>query len=254
MQLLSEGIFHSNPATHIIIEKPPTVTLEDLGKLIDLYNQGAKLEMGFNRRFIGFSQYVKEVMKGRPAIISCSIKEVNISENHWYFWDNQGTRITGNVVHWFDLANYWLESIPVSINVISHPSDLESSAISVLYKDGSVVNITASDKGNSLRGVQEKIEIRFGNETVFIDDFNSLTHFQSNGMRRKKRTLRRKKGHSAMYRKFKRIVKGTATSDYTVHDLINTSVVTFHASKLLREGKRSLDIEEHIDKFRKRVG
>jgi predicted dehydrogenase len=246
---LAYDIFNTNPKAKIFIEKPPTVTLEDLEKLIDLYKKGAFLEIGFNRRFIGYSNYVKKHVKNKTIIITCSIKEVLISDNHWYLWKNQGTRITGNVVHWFDLANYWIQSKPIELNLLSNPEDKETSAISVLYENGSILNITASDKGNSLRGVQEKIEIRYDNETIFINDFVALTHITGNGLIKRKRKLRRDKGHNTMYRNFLRIVEGEKQSDYTFYDLINTSVVTFYASKILMENVRNLSIEDEIDKY-----
>jgi predicted dehydrogenase len=246
---LAYEVFQNNPNTKIFIEKPPTVSLEDLEKLIELYKKGATIEIGFNRRFIGYSNYVKEKIKNKIVIITCSIKEVIISDNHWYLWRNQGTRITGNVVHWFDLANYWIQSIPIEINLIAGPNDKETSAISVLYKNGSILNITASDKGNSLRGVQEKIEIRFDNETIFINDFMSVTHIKNNGLVKRKRKLRRDKGHNSMYRNFLKIIEGKKQSEYTVFDLINTSVVTYYASKMLLQEIRNLSIEDKIDRY-----
>jgi predicted dehydrogenase len=246
---LAFDIFNVNPNAKIFIEKPPTVTLDDLEKLIKLYKKGAHIEIGFNRRFIGYSKYIKDKVKNKTLIITCSIKEVLISNNHWYLWENQGTRVTGNAVHWFDLANYWTQSIPTEINVIAHPNDKESLAISVLYKNGSILNMTASDKGNSMRGVQEKIEIRFDNETIFINDFTSLTHIRNNGIIKRKRKLRRDKGHNDMYRNFLQIIEGREQSEYTVFELINTSVVTFYASKMLMEGIRYLSIEDEIEKY-----
>ena len=246
---LAFDIFSVNPNAKIFIEKPPTVTLDDLERLLELYKKGANLEIGFNRRFIGYSRYVKDKVKNKTLIITCSIKEVLISKNHWYLWKNQGTRITGNAIHWFDLANYWIQSIPTEINLISNPDDKETVAISVLYKNGSILNLTASDIGNSMRGVQEKIEIRFDNETIFINDFVSLSHIKNNGLIKRKRKFRRDKGHKKMYRNFLKIIEGKKQSDYTVSDLINTSVITYYSSKMLLEGIRNLSIEDEIVKF-----
>ncbi len=250
---IAAAVYNTNPATLIFIEKPPIVTLEDLTLLINLYNKGAELEIGFNRRFIPYSRYVREKVQNQPVIITCSIKEVVISTNHWYLWHNQGTRITGNVVHWFDLGTYWTGSIPIEINLLSNPEDEETSCISVLYKNGSILNLTASDKGNSLRGVQEKIEIRFGNETIFIDDFLSLTHIKSNGRITKRYKLLRKKGHNEMYRNFKKIIQGKAVSAYTVKDLIQTSVVTYYASEMIKTRQRNRSIEQEIEKYQNLV-
>jgi predicted dehydrogenase len=250
---LAYEIFKANPNTTIFIEKPPTVTLEDLDKLLELFNNGAKIEIGFNRRFIGFSKYVKERVQNKRLIVSCSIKEVVINDNHWYLWKNQGTRITGNVVHWFDLANWWIQSKPLELNVIADPSDPESSAISVLYENGSILNITASDKGNSVRGVQEKIEVRFENETIFIDDFTSLTHLKKNGMRVTKKKLIRDKGHNTMYNNFLKIIEDKEVTKYSSTDLINTAIVTYYASEMVVNNVRTMNIGTMIDKFRSKL-
>jgi predicted dehydrogenase len=246
---LASEIHEANPNTVIFIEKPPTVTLDDLNRLINLYNQKANIEIGFNRRFIDYSRYVKEKVKDKTVIITCSVKEVLISSNHWYLWKNQGTRITGNAAHWFDLANWWIESKPIEINLLSNPKDYETSAISVLYQNGSILNITISDKGNSLRGVQEKLEIRFDNETIFIDDFISLTYINNDGRKLVKRKNARNKGHNSMYKNFLKIIDGKKRSDYTVFDLINTSVVTFYASEMLATGIKNMKIEDKIDHY-----
>lgn len=246
---LAFKIFHRNPNTFIFIEKPPTVTLDDLSKLIELYNKGAKIEIGFNRRFIGYSQYVRRMVKGQIVTITCSIKEVKINPNHWYLWKNQGTRLTGNCVHWFDLGNFWTGSTPTEINLMSNPNDSECFAISVLYDNGSILNITGSDKGNSLRGVQERIEIRYGDDTIFIDDFISLTHIKSNGIKARKRNFFRDKGHEAMYKNFKEIINNKKNSEYSVVDLINTSVVTFYATTMLKKNIRNLRIGDEVQKY-----
>lgn len=246
---LAHEIYQRNPKTHIFIEKPPSVTLEDLDKLIDLYNNGASIEMGFNRRFIDYSRYVKKQVDGKTLMVTCSVKEVVISENHWYFWKNQGTRITGNLVHWFDLGGYWIQSMPVEINLMANPENHESVAVSILYKNGSILNITASDKGNSLRGVQEKIEVRYDEETIFIDDFTSMTHIKNNGFKIRKRKLVRNKGHNVMYRQFNHNLNANRSSDYTVYDLIRTTVVTYYASEMIRTNQSNLKIESEINRF-----
>jgi predicted dehydrogenase len=248
---LARMVYEENNNSVIFIEKPPTVTLDDLKDLIHLYNHGASIEIGFNRRFIGFNKYIREKVKNQIVYVTCSVKEVIISNNHWYLWKNQGTRITGNAVHWFDLANYWIDSIPVEINLLSNPTDCDSAAISVLYKNGSVLNITVTDKGNSMRGVQEKIEVRFGNETIFVNDYLTLEHIKQNGVLIKKLRFIRDKGHKAMYRNFKKITKYQCKSEYTVVDLIRTSLITYYASEMLKNNVRNMNIENEVNGFLK---
>jgi len=246
---LAYEVFKRNPKSFVFIEKPPAVTLEDLDKLVKLYKMGARLEIGFNRRFIEYNRYVRNLVKDKVIYITCSVKEVLITENHWYHWKNQGTRITGNAVHWFDLANFWIDSNPVEINMISNPYDCESSAISVLYKNGSVLNLTVTDKGNSMRGVQEKIEIRFEDETIFIDDYLSLTYIKKSGIKVKKLKWIRDKGHNAMYKNFLRLIKEDKNSEYKLHDLIRTTLITYYASEMLTRNIRNMNIEKEINHY-----
>lgn len=241
--------FNNNRNSIIFIEKPPIVTLEDLSLLISLYNQSANIEIGFNRRFTSFSKYVKNKIKKGPVVVNCSIKEVLINETHWYFWKNQGTRITGNAVHWIDLGNWWINSDPLEINLLGEPNDQNAVVISILYEDGSILNLNISDFGNSLRGVQEKLEVRFGDETIFIDDFLKLTHIKNNGKRIIKRRRFRDKGHHAMYRNFNKITQNLVHSQFTVRDLIKDSVITYFASFMLQNNIRNLKITNELNSF-----
>jgi len=246
---IASEIYKANPNSMLFVEKPPVVTLDDLKKLLYLYRKGANIDIGFNRRHIGFSKYVKKIVKNKTICITCSVKEAFIYDNHWYFWKNQGTRITGNIVHWIDLANFWIESKPIEINLLYSENNKGSQSIAVLYENGSILNVTASDKGNRLRGVQEKIEIRFDEETIFIDDYLKLIHIRNNGLKHIKRKIIRDKGHKRMYKNFKNIIKNNNQSQYKAVDLINTSVVTYYASKMLVDKIKNLNIEKEIDKF-----
>ena len=184
---IANQYYEQNREGFLFIEKPPCVTFEDVRQLITLYNQGAKIEIGFNRRYIDFNKRIADNYKNAVKIISLSVKEVNINSSHWYFWSNQGTRITGNLVHWIDLCNYWINGLPEELNLISSKTDRDTLALSIRYSDGSLANITVSDMGNSLRGVQERIELRMDEETILINDYTNIQHFQKNGLKKRKR-------------------------------------------------------------------
>jgi len=170
-------------------------------------------------------------------IITISVKEVLIEKNHWYYWGNQGSRITGNLIHWVDLANYWIDSEVSSITMNSSRLSSEDLNISIAYQNGSIANITVSDKGNSLRGVQELIEIRFNNETILIQDYLKYIHIKSSGRKETRSFIRRDKGHARMYKEFRNNLK-TGAFVYSLKDLERTSVNTIRASRMLLEGQK----------------
>jgi predicted dehydrogenase len=241
---IANEIFNLNPNTLIFIEKPPCVTLDDLKSLTALYDKGAKIEIGYNRRFIPLNQKLRELYFKEQKVISISIKEILINKSHWYLWNNQGTRITGNLTHWIDLCTFWIDGVPVEINLLNSGED--SLAISILYSEGSLVNLIVSDKGNSLRGVQEHIEIRTENETCVINDYNSFVRILKNGKKTTQRFSRRIKGHDAMYKHLIRVYSGNSDVKYTRRDLEVTSLTTKYIADMYLQGIKNLNVDRKM--------
>lgn len=240
-------IFNINPETIFFIEKPPCVTLSDIETLIGLYKKGAKIEIGYNRRFIKVNQNLKSKLKGEKAIINISVKEILINQNHWYFWKNQGTRITGNLTHWIDLSNYWLEDeIPVELNMLKSTTKDETFTVSILYSKGSLVNLSVSDKGSTLRGVQEKIEIRTESETYFIDDYLKNSVIDKHGVKRSNNKMKRLKGHDNMYKHIVNVFQDKAPFKYNVEELIKTTLTTYYLSYMFENDIKNFKIKDII--------
>lgn len=240
-------IFNNNPNALIFIEKPPCVTKDDVDELVQLFKKGAKIEIGYNRRFIPINQEIKDKIKGQKAVINISIKEILINDNHWYFWKNQGTRITGNLTHWIDICNFWLEDeIPIELNMLKSNSKDETFTVAILYSNGSLANITVSDKGNSLRGVQEKIEIRTERETYHIDDYQKMYFIDHNGKKTFKNSIRRSKGHDEMYKHVVDLYQDKADFKYSVQDLIKAALTTYHLSEMFKNEVKNFEIKVAI--------
>tara|TARA_R110002050_G_scaffold293182_1_gene449346 strand:+ start:17580 stop:18998 length:1419 start_codon:yes stop_codon:yes gene_type:complete len=246
---IAREIFEKNPNTLIFIEKPPCVTIDDIKTLLSLYSQNAKIEIGYNRRFIPLNKEIRDLIYDKQKVISISVKEILINDNHWYFWQNQGTRITGNLTHWIDLSIFWINGSPKEVNLIASPSEDETIAVSILFSEGSLVNITVSDKGSSLRGVQERIEIRTVDETLLIEDYVKYTRLCSNGRKIVKRKFMRIKGHDAMYQHLIKVYNNKETIQYSKKDLIYSGLTTFYISEMYKNGFRNLDIDSKIKSF-----
>ena len=221
---IAKEIFDINPNALIFIEKPPCITLQDIKILVSLYDNNASIEIGYNRRFIPINQEIKAALFQQQKIINISVKEILINESHWYLWKNQGTRIAGNLTHWIDLAVFWINGSPIEINLLNSSSKDETIAVSILFSEGSLVNINVSDKGNSLRGVQETIEIRTENETFLIEDYLKYTRIRNDGSKTIKKILKRDKGHDAMYKHLTEIYNNKKSITYTKFDLIKSAL------------------------------
>lgn len=226
-------LFEANSTGYIFIEKPPVVNLDDIDYILKLYENKAKLDIGFNRRYAPSINKAKKYLSNGPKIITISVNEVIINQSHWYLWENQGTRITGNACHWIDLCQFFIDAMPESLTLSHSILTKDDTVININYTDGSLVTLCLSDKGNQLRGVQEYIEIREGNKTIKIEDFIKFSVYSDNATV-VTRSLIRNKGHVEMYRYFyKNIKSNDFQTKYPVKDFLVVSLVTYHASQML---------------------
>jgi predicted dehydrogenase len=227
----------------VFVEKPPTVTPEDVQRLASAMreNPGA-IEIGFNRRYHPLVRRARARLRREsgPTTISCIVKELIFEPDHWYFWPNQATRVTGNLCHWIDLAVFLIEGEPMPVSVTlsprvpgSEPGSDEERILTVTFEDGSLVTILGTTRGDGIRGVQEQMDIRRGQTSITIDDLWKM-RVRSGGIERYSRTLFRDKAHTTMYREaLGRIVAGQP-SVYPVRDMIVVSAIQIAASDLVR--------------------
>jgi predicted dehydrogenase len=227
----------------VFLEKPPTVTPDDVRRLAaGMRSSPGAVEIGFNRRYHPLVRRarVRLLQESGPTSISCTVKELAFEPDHWYFWPNQATRITGNLCHWIDLAVFFLDGRPMPISLTLSPrmpgSELgndEERVLTVTFEDGSLLTILGTGRGDDMRGVQEQIELRRGRTTITIDDLWKL-RIRSGGLERYSRTLFRDKAHTIMYREaLGRAVSGKPAI-YPVEDMIVVSAIQIAASDLVR--------------------
>jgi predicted dehydrogenase len=232
----------------VFLEKPPTVTEEDVHQLATAMraNPGA-IEIGFNRRYHPLVRRARARLarESGPTSISCVVKELSFQPDHWYFWPNQGTRITGNLCHWIDLAVYLIADSPVPASVTlsprmpgTEPGSDEERVLTVTFEDGSLLTVLGTTRGDDIRGVQEQMDIRRGHATITIDDLWKY-RVRSDGIERYGRTLFRDKAHTAMYCEGLGRIKAAQPSVYPVRDMVVVSAIQIVASDLARTGERA---------------
>jgi predicted dehydrogenase len=239
----------------VFVEKPPTVTAEDVSRLAAaMRSHPGSVEIGFNRRYHPLVRRARARLRQEsgPTSISCIVKELFFEPDHWYFWPNQGTRITGNLCHWIDLAVFLLEGRPVPVSLTlsprmpgTDPGSDEERVLTVSFDDGSLLTVLGTTRGDDIRGVQEHIDIRRGRTTITIDDLWKM-RIRSGGIDRYSRTLFRDKAHTAMYREaLGRIVAGQP-SVYPVRDMIIVSAIQIAASDLARTDQRAAELPDWL--------
>lgn len=194
---MAKEIFNINPNSMIFIEKPPSLTNSEAELLVELINNGAWIDIGFNRRYIRFNHMIKNMLENvnSPIHITMIVKELKLPKNHWYFWPNQGTRIFGNSVHWIDLLRFFIKKEIKNVTVKGYDGNL---TITIEFSDNIIGDIILTDIGNDLMGVEEYIEIRWGNTTIKVYDYKKMEIRTGTTIKIYKNLLR-DKGHSSMY-------------------------------------------------------
>jgi predicted dehydrogenase len=239
----------------VFLEKPPTVTTEDVQRLVGaMRSYPGSVEIGFNRRYHPLVRRARARLRQEsgPTSISCVVKELIFEPDHWYFWPNQGTRITGNLCHWIDLAVFLIDGRPMPVSLTlsprmpgARPGSDEERVLTVTFADGSLLTVLGTTRGDDIRGVQEQIDIRRGRTTITIDDLWKM-RIRVGGIERYSRTLFRDKAHTIMYREaLGRMVAGQPAV-YPVRDLITVSAIQIAASELARNDQRAAELPDWI--------
>ena len=239
----------------VFVEKPPTVTEEDVRRLATaMRSYPGAVEIGFNRRYHPLVRRARARLRQEsgPISISCLVKELTSEPDHWYLWPNQATRITGNLCHWIDLAIFLLEDQPMPVSSTlsprmpgTEPGNDEDRVLTVTFDDGSLLTVLSTTRGDDIRGVQEQIDIRRGRTSFTIDDLWKL-RIRSDGIERYSRTLFRDKAHSTMYREaLGRVVAGQP-SVYPVRDMVVVSAIQVAASNLARTEERAAQLPDWL--------
>jgi predicted dehydrogenase len=239
----------------VFLEKPPTVTPDDVRQLAATMraNPGA-IEIGFNRRYHPLVRRARARLarESGPTSISCVIKELTFQPDHWYFWPNQGTRITGNLCHWIDLAVCLIDGSPLPVSITlsprlpgTEPGSDEERVLTVTFDDGSLLTVLGTTRGDDIRGVQEQMDIRRGHTTITIDDLWKY-RVRSDGIERYGRTLFRDKAHTAMYGEGLGRIRAGQPAVYPVRDMVVVSAIQIAASDLARTDERGVGVPDWI--------
>ncbi len=235
---LALRVLEANASARVFVEKPPAVTLADAERLAAAAAGGAWVDVGFNRRWAALTRPLAAAcaLLPRPLLVTATVQELPLPETHWYFWPNQGTRITGNGCHWIDLLHYLLGGPPEELTLTAGDSD--TICLGARWSDGSLASLVATDRGATLAGVTERIEVRGGGTTIVLDDYRRLRIEEASGTRTW-RTWHRDKGHDAMYRDLRRRSLTGDPPRYPTSDIVPVTRVVATASAMWLGGERA---------------
>ena len=186
---VAEGI---KAGKQIFVEKPLAVNDDQLNELIKLYRQapGARLMVGFNRRFSDIAVTAKSSFSGtgEPLVMNFRINAGFIPRDHWTQTQAGAGRIIGEMCHFIDLMQFLTGAEPVRVFAECLGAESEkiknddNLSVIVKFSDGSVGNLVYVANGDKSMP-KEHFEIFGGNSVFVIDDFKSGQLYRDNKVR-----------------------------------------------------------------------
>ena len=188
----------------VFVEKPLATNLADIEAIKDvvLALPGARVMVGFNRRFSPLVQQLKTQISHRsgPKSFVYTVNAGAIPQEHWTQGAQGGGRIVGEACHFIDLLRF-LCGTPIRHAQAIAARDTTGKviedivSISLEFEDGSLGTIHYFANGSN-RFPKERLEVFAGGGIAVLDNFKTLRGYGWSGIR-KARLWRQDKGQAA---------------------------------------------------------
>ncbi len=164
----------------VFVEKPLALDQAGLREVLAAARQstapgGARLHVGFNRRFSPLARRVKDFFAHRhgPLVMAYRVNAAPLPPDHWVYSPQEGGgRIRSEMCHFIDLLSFFAGAPPARVHAeaVSHPAGParadENVHVTVQFADGSSGIITYTTIGDP-NLARERLEV-FGENTVAV--------------------------------------------------------------------------------------
>lgn len=221
---------------HVFVEKPLTIDVDGLKRVIKAHDGRKTVTVGFNRRFSPHMVQVKKLIGSALINVVATMNAGAIPPNVWVHDMNiGGGRIIGEACHYIDLITYLTGSKVTSVcmNAMGTNPNINTDNASILlqYENGStgVINYFAN---GSKAYPKERIEVHSQEQTIVTDNFQVTTGYGTKNFSKLKTSI--DKGHEAQFRLLNERIKSGGTALIAFDELVNTTLASFAAIESLK--------------------
>ena len=234
---------------NVFCEKPMALDLQGAMSVAQAYQKnsqksGAKLLIGFNRRFSPLVVKTKELFgePHEPKLIVYRVNAGAVPASNWV-QDEEigGGRIIGEVCHFIDTAAYFAnDSLPRSVVAKQISTgradsiDHDTVSITVDYEDGSIATILYIANGDKTLP-KEEIQVFSGGRTAIMKNFTELEFYRGSSKPHIEKA--QGKGHPEEIKAFLRAIKTGSESPIPFDSMLATTLVTFAIHESLSSGE-----------------
>jgi len=232
---------------NVFVEKPLAIDLSQLEEVNRSYNaqldenKGARLMVGFNRRFAPQVQKMKELLSSvsEPKSFIMTMNAGDIPADHW----TQdiavgGGRIIGEACHFIDLMRFLAGSKIVSVQA-RRMGDADSvavtedkAAIILGFADGSFGTIHYYANG-AASFPKERIEVFAAGKTLQLDNFRKLKGYGWKGFS-KMNLWQQNKGQKACAKAFLEAISQGKPAPISAEEIFEVAKVSIEVAEQLR--------------------
>lgn len=227
---------------HIFVEKPLTLTrqeLDDLGSFYTAMDRAPLLMVGFNRRYSPLIQPIAQALarKSQPVSMVMTVNAGEIPADHWtQDMDVGGGRIIGEGCHFIDLLRYLANSAIVDVQARAMDSSCKDSvSILLSFANGSIGTVNYLANGN--KGFpKERLEVFCGGSIAQVDNFRSLKTYGWRDLK-SQRLWRQDKGQANCTQAFVNAIESGSSSELISFDeLFEVANACFDAVSQFQSG------------------
>jgi len=236
-----------NQGKNVFVEKPLAINLEQLEEVRESYNaqldagKGARLMVGFNRRFAPQVKKMKELLSAvsEPKSFIMTMNAGSIPADHWT-QDNEvgGGRIIGEACHFVDLMRFLAGSEIVSVQA-RRMGDTDAvavtedkAAITLGFADGSLGTIHYYANG-AASFPKERVEVFAAGKVLQLDNFRKLKGFGWKGFN-KMNLWQQEKGQKACAKAFLGAISQGKPAPISDQEIFEVAKVSIEIAEQLR--------------------
>jgi predicted dehydrogenase/threonine dehydrogenase-like Zn-dependent dehydrogenase len=229
----------------VFVEKPLCLKPAELDAIVAAQAQsGARVMVGYNRRFAPLGQKLQAAFAGHAQPISV-LYRMNAGfrpAKHWlHDAEVGGGLILGEGVHFLDFMQFVVGAAPrrvfaQSLHSATHDIiDADNVSINVQYEDGSIGTLLYLSNGDKAMG-RERIEVFGDNCTAVLEDWRSLVIAKNGKKDKTTHAMLQDKGFNPEVAAFMHAVASGSAMPREFADTVAGMRVAFAALESLRTG------------------